>query len=83
MENLVTLAIPAVVGLLVLRTLAKPLRWAGKLALNGAGGLLCLLILNTSAGFTGLYMPVNAVTVGLSGIFGLPGMVLVALLEMV
>ena len=83
MENLVTLAIPAVVGFLVLKTLAKPLRWAGRLALNSGAGLLCLWLVNTAAGFTGLSLPVNAVTVGLSGIFGLPGMALVALLEMV
>ncbi len=83
MENLVTLAIPAVVGILALKVLAKPLRWAGKLALNSGAGLVCLLMLNTTAGFTGLHLPVNAVTVALSGIFGLPGMTLVALLEMV
>ena len=80
MENIITLAIPILLGILLLKLLMKPIKWALKLALHALGGFLCLWLLNSVSGFTGLLLPINAVTVLVSGIFGIPGIALIALL---
>lgn len=83
MENIVALAIPALLTILLVRCLLTPMKWVFKVGTHAASGLVCLGLLNTVSGFTGLYLPVNAVTVLVAGILGVPGMGLVALLEMV
>ena len=82
MENIITFAIPILLGVLLLKLLLKPMKWALKLALHAAGGFICLWLLNSAAGFTGLMLPINAVTVLVSGTFGIPGIALIALLEL-
>ena len=81
MEELTTLLIPVLLGITLLRLLLKPIRLMVKLALYSAGGFLCLWLLNTAAPFTGISLPINAVTVLISGILGIPGIGLIALLE--
>ena len=82
MENIVTLLIPVLLGIALLRMLLLPLRLIFKLVLHSGCGFLCLWLLNTVSGFTGIYLPVNAITVAIAGFLGLPGIALVALLEM-
>ena len=82
MENLITFAIPILVGFLVLKLLLKPMKWAAKLALHALSGFVCLWLINSVAGFTGLTLPVNLVTVLVSGICGVPGIAVIALLEL-
>ena len=81
METLLTLMIPAMLGILTVRLLAMPIGWILKAALHGISGLLCLLILNTVSGFTGVFFPVNAITVSMAGFLGIPGIFLLTLLE--
>ena len=81
MENFVILAILALVGLTALRLLLIPMQLLWKLLLHGVCGLLCLWILNSVSDFTGLYLPLNAVTVLTAGLLGVPGLGLLALLE--
>lgn len=82
MEELTALLIPVLLGILLIRLLLRPIRLIIKLAFYSAGGFLCLWLLNTASGFTGVYLPINAVTVLLSGILGIPGIGLIALLEL-
>lgn len=81
MEKFVTLLIPAMLTLILLRILLGPMRMAWRVAVHSAGGLVCLGLLNAVSGFTGIFIPVNAVTVLVAGFGGLPGMGLLALLE--
>ena len=81
MEELTTLLIPVLLGIALIRLLLRPIRLIFKLALYSAGGFLCLWLLNTAAPFTGIYLPINAVTVLISGTLGIPGIALIALLE--
>lgn len=81
MENFAVLLIPVLVGALLLRLIALPLRLLAKLGLHALCGFLCLWLLNSVSGFTGVYFPVNMVTVLLAGILGVPGIALMALLE--
>ena len=82
MENFVVLAIPALLSFILIRLLFVPMKWVLRLALHGLCGLLCLWLLNSASGFTGLFLPINAVTVLLAGTLGMPGLVLIALLEL-
>jgi inhibitor of the pro-sigma K processing machinery len=81
MENIITFAIPILLMVLLLKILFTPMKWALKLALHAAAGFVCLWLLNSVSGFTGLELPINAVTTLISGIFGVPGIALIALLE--
>lgn len=81
METFVTLLIPALLTLLLIRLIFLPLQGLIKLGLHAGLGLLCLLLLNSVSGFTGIYLPVNGVTVLIAGFFGVPGIGIIALLE--
>ena len=83
MENFVSLLLPAVLILGVLRLLAAPMRLAVKLAVNSLGGLTCLWLLNWISGFTGIFFPINAVTAAIAGFLGLPGILLLALSQII
>lgn len=81
MENYLTILIPVLLGFLLLRLLIAPIRLGAKLGFHALLGFLCLWLLNSVSGITGLYLPINAVTALIAGIFGVPGLGLIALLE--
>lgn len=83
MENFVSILIPVLLLGLLLRLLVLPIRWFWKLFVNGGCGFLCLWLLNSISGFTGLYFPINYVTAIIAGFLGLPGIVLLAILQFV
>ena len=78
MEQFVTLLIPALLALVAVRLLLLPMKVIFKLLIYC--GFLCLWLLNSIAGFTGIFFPINAVTVLTAGILGLPGIGILALL---
>ena len=80
MEIFVTLLIPAILALVLFRLLLLPMKFVFKLLIHSACGFLCLWLLNIVSGFTGIYFPINAVTVLAAGFLGLPGIGLLALL---
>ena len=82
METFVTLLIPALLLILLLRLLVLPMKLLLKLLLHSGCGFLCLWLLNTVSGFTGVFLPINTVTVLIAGFLGIPGIGLIALLEL-
>ncbi len=81
MEKIVTLIIPALLAVLLIRLLLAPIRLALKVCAYSGCGFLCLWLLNSVSGFTGVYIPINAVTALTAGFLGLPGIGVLALLE--
>ena len=81
MENFVTLIIPVLMGIFLLRILLMPIAFFLKLAAYSGSGFLCLWLLNLVSGFTGIWLPINAITVLIAGFLGIPGIGLLALLE--
>jgi inhibitor of the pro-sigma K processing machinery len=81
MEKFVTLLIPVLTALLFLRLMVLPLRLTAKLLLHSAAGLTCLALLNLVSGITGILFPINAVTILAAGFLGVPGIGLLAMLE--
>ena len=80
METFVTLLIPAVLAIVLIRLLLMPLKLGFKIAIHCACGFVCLWLLNSVSGFTGIFFPINAVTVLVSGMLGLPGIAILAVL---
>ena len=83
METWITLLIPALLALVLVRLLLLPLRSMLKLAIHSGCGFLCLWLLNTVSPFTGITFPMNAATVLTAGILGLPGIGLLSILAVV
>ena len=83
MEKIAVFLIPLLLGVILFRILLAPIRLVVKLSLHAAAGLLSLILLNFLAPLSGVLIPVNAVTVLVSGIFGLPGTALLILLELI
>lgn len=83
MEKIAVFLIPLLLGVILFRILLAPIRLVVKLVLHAAAGLLSLILLNFLAPLSGVLIPVNAVTVLVSGIFGLPGTALLILLELI
>ena len=82
MENFVVFAIPALLGYILIRCLLKPMQLAFKAGIHCICGFVCLWLLNTVSGYTGVYLPINAATVLIAAFLGVPGIGLIALLEM-
>jgi len=82
MEKFVTLLIPALLAVTLFRLALLPLGFITKLAIHAGCGFLCLWLLNTISGFTGILFPINAVTILTAGFLGVPGIGVLALLEM-
>lgn len=82
MENFVVIFIPALMLCILVRVIALPIRWFWKISINSACGFLCLWLLNSLAVFTNLYFPINAVTVVVAGFLGLPGIGVLALVQL-
>ena len=80
METFVTLLIPAILAIVLIRLLLMPLKLGFKIAIHCACGFVCLWLLNSVSGFTGFFFPINAVTVLVSGVLGLPGIAILAVL---
>ena len=80
MEKMVTLLIPVLLALILVRLLLLPVRFLLKIGLHSGCGFLCLWLLNTVTPFTGIAFPMNLATVLTAGTLGLPGIGLMAVL---
>jgi inhibitor of the pro-sigma K processing machinery len=83
MEEFVTLLIPALLAVVLVRLLLLPLRFLFKLGIHSGCGFLCLWLLNTVSAFTSIAFPMNAATVLIAGFLGLPGIGLLAVLAVI
>ena len=81
MENILSVLIPVVLVLLLLRIMITPVRLGIKLLINGVCGFLCLWLLNWISGFTGVYFPINPITAAIAGFLGLPGIALLGVVQ--
>ena len=81
MESILSLLPSLILTALTLRLVSLPLRLTWKAGIHAVCGFLYLGILNLVSGITGLYLPVNPVTVLMAGTLGVPGLGLIAALE--
>ena len=81
----VNVALAAVFGVFVLyfvgKMLASPARFVLRVLLTGVVGAVGLLVFNLVAGLFSLSLGINAVTALVVGYMGLPGLVMLVLLQ--
>ena len=82
MENFAVLVLPILLLCLLIRLMALPIKLGWKLLINSVCGFLCLWLLNAISGFTGILFPINAVTAITAGFLGLPGIGLLAVMQL-
>ena len=74
--------IGAIIGLIILaRVFSLPFKILTKLLINIIIGIILMVIVNILGVNIGLHIPFNTVTAVISGIFGIPGVLLLILLE--
>ncbi|MBQ3201308.1 MAG: pro-sigmaK processing inhibitor BofA family protein [Clostridia bacterium] len=75
------------VGLLILWILCKilsfPVKVIGKLIVNALVGAVVLFLFNLIGGFFGLSIPINALSAIITGILGVPGVILLLIFQMI
>ena len=82
MEKIVVLLLVAVGAWLLLRLLLTPMKWGWKLLIHGIGGVGCLWLMNILSVWTGIQFPINPITALVAGFLGLPGIALLALVQL-
>ena len=82
MESFFRLLIPALLIYGFARLCLAPLRLGWKIAANTLCGFASLWLLNLISGFTGILFPINAVTALIAGFLGLPGIAMIAGLQL-
>ena len=81
MEIFASLLVPVASLFVLLRIITLPVRWFWKLCVNSVCGFICLWLLNALGIYTGLFFPINAITVIIAGFLGLPGIGMLALVQ--
>lgn len=66
---------------LVAKLLLIPIKIVWRLGVNAVIGGLALLLINFIGGFFGLYIPINIITALTTGILGVPGVVMILILQ--
>lgn len=79
MEILLEALVPLLLLILLIRLLVLPIKLIWKGLIYSACGFVCLWLFNSVAPFTGLWIPLNLVTVLVAGVLGLPGIGVLAL----
>ncbi len=67
---------------IAVKLLASPLKWLMKLLLNGLLGIVLLILVNVVGGFFNYYLPITALRVVISAVAGIPGVILIVLLDL-
>lgn len=77
------LLLSAALGLLWLlfKLLKKPIKWAFKLLLNALIGFVGLFLLNYLGSYVGISLGINWLNAVITGVFGVPGIVLLLLIK--
>ncbi len=81
MDSLTVIAIIAVLILLSFSIFRKSLKLAFKLLLNTVIGFIALIFVNSIGAYIGISIGINLVTALVVGIFGMPGVALLLLLQ--
>lgn len=86
MEVALYFLIAIVAMVIVVKLFSWPLKMLGKLILNGAFGVLLLLLVNfigSNAGFEGIIIEINAITALIAGFFGVPGVIFLVIFKFI
>ena len=80
-EGVLALILILVLLAILTRPVLNQFRGSRKFFWHSLGGLIPLLILNTFGEGIGIHLPINFPTLVISGVFGLPGVILLTILK--
>ena len=83
MEPFFSMLLPGALAIGFVRLCLSQLRWIWKLGLNSLAGFLSLWLLNLISGVSGIWIPVNFLTACIAGFLGLPGIAVLALVQII
>lgn len=83
METLISILIPVALAVGFLRLCIAQIKWIWKLGINSLAGFMSLWLLNLISGYTGIFFPINFLTACIAGFLGLPGILLLTLLQII
>ena len=78
-QNMLLVALGLFVLVSVLALPRAVFKLAGRLLLNCAGAAVVLFLINLTAGYSGVMLPLNGLTVSVGGLLGAPGMLALGL----
>lgn len=81
LSGILLIAALVVGAILILKILTKPIRWIFKLLLNAAFGFVLLFLVNFFGDPVGIYIGVNFVNALVAGFLGVPGVILLVVLQ--
>lgn len=81
MENILALIVPVLIAIFVIKLLLSQVKLIWKLAVNSISGFICLWLLNLASGLTGIVFEINFITALVVGFLGIPGIVLLLVLQ--
>ena len=81
MENILALIVPVLIAIFVIKLLLSQVKLIWKLAVNSISGFICLWLLNLASGLTGIVFEINIITALVVGFLGIPGIVLLLVLQ--
>lgn len=75
MDRLMEIAIGLLLLIVFFKILKTSIKFLGKFVINGIIGVVSLFIFNAIGGIIGLYLEINLFNAVISGIFGIPGII--------
>ena len=78
---LILIAVGVFLLWLTVKIFAKPIGWVLKLLLNALLGFVALFVLNFFGDFIGLHIDVNWISSIVTGVFGVPGIAVLLILQ--
>ena len=84
MDRLYVILLAAAAVLLLalfIRIIRLPLKWLFKLALHAAVGFVALFVFNFLGSFVGIWLEVNTFNAVVTGLLGVPGVILLLLFK--
>ncbi len=68
---------------LLVKVLSAPIRWIFKMLLNAVLGFVVLFLFNFFGDYIGLSIPITTLSALITGFFGVPGVIVLALLQFI
>ncbi|MDD2496715.1 MAG: pro-sigmaK processing inhibitor BofA family protein [Desulfitobacteriaceae bacterium] len=65
----------------LLKIIFMPLKVVFKIIINSAIGFILLWLINTFGGLIGFFLPINIVTILITGFLGIPGIILLGVVK--
>lgn len=81
LSGILLIAALVVGAVLILKILTKPIRWIFKLLINAAFGFVLLFLVNFFGDPVGIYINVNFINSLVAGFLGVPGVILLVVLQ--